>query len=500
VAQEINFTFVGQTLHYTLVATNDGDVTLTNVTITDAKLGSLTCTPPQPATLDPQASMTCTGTYVTTQADADAGKVDNTANASGTWATIPVTAPPASATVPFIPDPQLNLTKVVTEASFTTVGETLHYTLVAKNVGNVTLVNVSITDTKLGTLTCTPAQPVTLNPQETLTCTGTYVTTQADVDAGRVDNTAYAAGTYGTTPIPAPPATTTIPSTGPDPRLSLIKKVQEASFYKVGQTLHYTLVATNDGNVTLTNVTITDAKLGVLACTPEQPATLPPKSKLSCAGSYVTTQADVDAKVVNNTAYASGINGTTPVTAPPASATVPYKKKPKPQVELPSTGFTPNRVTKLPLQSARYAALGDLWLEIPRLGVKTSIVGVPQTDSGWNVSWLGDQAGWLNGTAFPTWAGNSILTAHVYDAFGHPGPFVHINDLVYGDRIIVHVWGGSYSYAVQQVIQVAPDAVSSVIKHEELPWVTLLTCRGYDQASNSYKYRLAVRAVLVEVK
>jgi hypothetical protein len=30
--------------------------------------------------------------------------------------------------------------------------------------------------------------------------------------------------------------------------------------------------------------------------------------------------------------------------------------------------------------------------------------------------------------------------------------------------------------------------------------MSLVTCRGYDEASNSYRYRVLVRAVLVEVK
>ena len=167
---------------------------------------------------------------------------------------------------------------------------------------------------------------------------------------------------------------------------------------------------------------------------------------------------------------------------------------------LPETGFAPGRVTGLPAQSIQYANLGDLWLEVPRLGLKMPITGVPQSSSGWDVSWLGSQAGWLNGTAFPSTAGDSVLTGHVYDAFGQPGPFVHINWLWYGDQIIIHASGVQYVYEVRQVLQVAPNAVSSVIKHEELPWVTLITCRGYDEASNSYKFRVAVKAVLVVEK
>jgi hypothetical protein len=63
--------------------------------------------------------------------------------------------------------PHLSLTKTATELSFDAAGETLHYTLVATNDGNVTLTGVSITDAKLGTLTCT--QPVNLAPAETRT-------------------------------------------------------------------------------------------------------------------------------------------------------------------------------------------------------------------------------------------------------------------------------------------------------------------------------------------
>jgi sortase (surface protein transpeptidase) len=45
-----------------------------------------------------------------------------------------------------------------------------------------------------------------------------------------------------------------------------------------------------------------------------------------------------------------------------------------------------------------------------------------------------------------------------------------------------------------------PDDTSAITKHEDYDWITLVTCRGYDEKSDSYKYRTVVRAVLVSVE
>ena len=58
--------------------TNEGNVTLTGITVTDPKVSPISC----PATtLAVGASMTCTGSYAVTQADIDAGFVYNLATA-----------------------------------------------------------------------------------------------------------------------------------------------------------------------------------------------------------------------------------------------------------------------------------------------------------------------------------------------------------------------------------------------------------------------------------
>jgi LPXTG-site transpeptidase (sortase) family protein len=168
---------------------------------------------------------------------------------------------------------------------------------------------------------------------------------------------------------------------------------------------------------------------------------------------------------------------------------------------LPGTGFAPGEVTPLPEQpvTATYAELGRIWLDIPRLGLQLPIVGIPLNGDSWDLSWLADQVGWLEGTAFPTWAGNSALTAHVYRADGLPGPFVDLGSLRWGDEVIVHLGGASYVYETRQVTQSSAYSLSS-LRHEDRPWLTLITCADYDPRTGNYRSREIVRAVLTEIR
>ena len=168
--------------------------------------------------------------------------------------------------------------------------------------------------------------------------------------------------------------------------------------------------------------------------------------------------------------------------------------------ELPATGFAPGVVTPLPQMpfNYHYAQTGGMTLNIPKLGLNTNIIGIPLQDGEWNLTWLGKQAGYLEGTAFPTWNGNSAITAHVSNADGTPGPFAALGSLKWGDTIRIYAFGQTYTYSVRQTMQVFPSD-TSIFKSETYPWLTLVTCRGYDPLSDSYDYRVVVRAVLVEV-
>lgn len=169
---------------------------------------------------------------------------------------------------------------------------------------------------------------------------------------------------------------------------------------------------------------------------------------------------------------------------------------------LPDTGFAPNKASILPAQPAsKFYKDEGIWLVIPSLGIKQSILGVPKNNGQWDITWLGNNIGWLHGTTFPTWSGNSVLTGHVYNSNGEAGPFANLGSITWDDEIIVNGWGQQYIYKVRSVSKwVSPQNTNILTKHEELPWLTLITCRDYDEKINSYHYRIIVRAVLVEIK
>ena len=333
-AVQLSFTGPGQTINYNFDVTNTGNVTLTAIAVTDTDLPGLSAiTCPQP-TLAPGASETCTASYVTTQADVDAGAVTNTATAHGTppGSTTPVDSAPSTVTVPAIEEPAISVLKSASLSSYSAAGQTITYTFHVTNIGNDTLTDVAVTDTDLPGLSAISCPDPVLAPGASEDCTATYVTTQADVDAGSVTNTATAHGLppLSSTPVDSAPSSVTVPAVV-SPSISVVKSASPASFSAPGQTISYTFAVTNTGDVTLTDVAVTDTDLPGLSAITCPVTTLAPAATTDCTATYVTSQADVDAGAVTNTATAHGVppGTTTPVDSAPSTATVPAVQTPE---------------------------------------------------------------------------------------------------------------------------------------------------------------------------
>ena len=82
-----------------------------------------------------------------------------------------------------------------------------------------------------------------------MTCTASHTVTQADIDAGHYVNTACVDDGAGGAAQAC--ASEDVHAGSQNPHLAITKEATEASYNAVGDVIHYTIVATNDGNTTL---------------------------------------------------------------------------------------------------------------------------------------------------------------------------------------------------------------------------------------------------------
>ena len=149
-------------------------------------------------TLAPGASTTCTAAaHTITQADVDAGTVNNTATATAlSPGGSTVTSNASSTTTPVTQAGSLLLTKSAAvndvDGDFKIdLGDKVQWSFLLKNTGSVTLSTLAVNDPIAGAVTC-PGTPIAPGATATCTAAAPHVISQADVDAGVVNNTATA--------------------------------------------------------------------------------------------------------------------------------------------------------------------------------------------------------------------------------------------------------------------------------------------------------------------
>ena len=219
------------------------------------------------------------------------------------------------------PLPELNLIKQIAEPrpGHLAAGDHVPYEFIVTNGGRVAVTDLVVHDPVIGPVTC----PVTrLEPDETVTCTATYTLTAADVARGSIDNTAVATGDSARTPVSSPPSIEHLDVTEP-PGLTLEKLVDTPGPFHAGKTVRYSYLVSNTGGTALDNIRVTDDHVTGISCAaPSLAPSGSPGDKTVCDGTYLITRADAFNGLVTNTATASGEEGGSTVTSPPAQATV----------------------------------------------------------------------------------------------------------------------------------------------------------------------------------
>ena len=200
------------------------------------------------------------------------------------------------------------------------------------------------------------------------------------------------------------------------------------------------------------------------------------------------TDADADDTAAANTAAANSIEFFSLVDDEPGA-----KRSCSKNCVLPATGIN-GAVAPQP-KSVNYSALG-LSIELPSIGASADILEVPFTDDGYAVTWLGANAGLLEGSAMPG-EGRTWIAAHNHIDADEYGPFVNIGSLTEGDRVFIANQndGTMTVYEVYANVKVAADDVDSVYAaaDEYADSLTLITCED-ESVDGGYANRRVICA------
>jgi LPXTG-site transpeptidase (sortase) family protein len=129
-------------------------------------------------------------------------------------------------------------------------------------------------------------------------------------------------------------------------------------------------------------------------------------------------------------------------------------------------------------------------LEIPAIGVKTSLTHLGLTSSGTlQVPPTATVAGWYTGSPRPGATGSAVIAGHI-DSYKGPGVFFRLSDLTRGDRIYVRRTDGTLAvFKVTAVQMYAKDRfpTEAVYGPAPDPELRLITCGGtFDYSTRSY--------------
>ena len=161
----------------------------------------------------------------------------------------------------------LDLTVSTTSSGYGKTGDTIGLSYLVTNDTEGTVTGVAVTDNLLGGAVTCP-QP-SLAAGASVTCTGTYAVTQADVDAGSVTDTATAGATsVSDVALTSPASSVIVPASEAVSALSLADSTASTGYGTAGDTISYNYLVTNTGTTTLSGISISDSLIpgGAISC------------------------------------------------------------------------------------------------------------------------------------------------------------------------------------------------------------------------------------------
>ena len=275
--------------------------------------------------LKPGESAKVTYEHKVTEQDILEGQVVNVATASGKDpdGKDPDVTPGRDPEPTTEKDPHLTVTKVTTskakaESGKYALDEVITYEITVLNDGNVTITDLGVTDTVEGYEKVDLTEQLSkreLKPGESVTVTYEHKVTEQDVLNGEVVNNATANGKDPDGDEPkVDPGKDPEPTTEKDPHLTVTKVTTsqakaETGKYSLDEVITYEITVLNDGNVTITDISVTDTVEGYEAVDLTEKLEkreLKPGESVTVTFEHKVTEKDVEKGEVVNVATATG--------------------------------------------------------------------------------------------------------------------------------------------------------------------------------------------------
>ena len=260
----------------------------------------------------PGAEVTATATYTVTEQDIVNGTFTNNVTVTFSGVDDKFTG---TDTVDELEDanPHMTITKTTVgaeEGHIYKLGEVINYKITATNDGNLTLTNVKVEDALTGNVGENAWTIDTLAPGEAQTFEASYTVTENDVLEGKVVNNATGTATNPTNPekpdTPVTPGTKENPIETPNPSLTVVKTSDKTGVVKLGETITYTITVTNNGNVTINDIEVTDELTGNTGDNAFTIDRLAVGETKQFTATYTVTEDDILEGIIVNRATATG--------------------------------------------------------------------------------------------------------------------------------------------------------------------------------------------------
>ncbi|MGV6801718.1 MAG: DUF7507 domain-containing protein, partial [bacterium] len=204
--------------------------------------------------------------------------------------------------------PGITIVKSASPTTYTNVGDTINYSFALENIGSVTINSIAISDPSIPASVSCPT--TSLASAATTTCSASYSITQSDIDNGTFVNTATVTGTP--TEGSLGPVTDSATITGPaaSPSWTVTKSTVSIPV-QAGDTLDYTFSVDNTGNISVSGITVADAKCAATPTllsgdTNSNNILEPTETHIYGCTSIAVTQTEIDSGTVDNSVTVSG--------------------------------------------------------------------------------------------------------------------------------------------------------------------------------------------------